>query len=180
MFGFMLGNFAYRCHEHLKAGWMPSIGTEVAAAFIFLILFWFDPVNSFLTLCAFGVVVFLFSFERGPVSKVLNGKVFLFLGKISYSIYLIHYVILSVLYGVLRILQSHFHEQYLFHLGQSDMIKIGPTYLMDCLAIAYVVAVVTGASLCYSFIEEPGRELFNRVSRRLSNFRPSTQSRQGI
>ena len=38
----------------------------------------------------FGVAVFLFSFEAGPVSRFLRRGPFLLLGTLSYSIYMIH------------------------------------------------------------------------------------------
>lgn len=180
MFGFMCGNLAYRWHESVKATWVPGPLLEVLAAAVFFLMFWFDPVNEFFTLCVFGGMVFVFSFQCGPISKILSANALLFLGKVSYSIYLVHSVVLSVLYGVVRMLQAHYHQQLLYHVGISDVISLGPAYLMDALAVGYLAVVVGVAALCYKFVEEPGRDFFNRISRSLKTFRPQVETQHGV
>jgi peptidoglycan/LPS O-acetylase OafA/YrhL len=121
----------------------------------------------------FGLTVLAFSFEDGILSHILKARPFLVLGKLSYSIYMMHMLVEVGIRYALQLAEkktgiAFFNEQWIgAEMWQGD--------------ISYVVTlglVVAVSCLTYKLIEQPGR----RMSRKLSDamFSPSDQSRQPI
>jgi peptidoglycan/LPS O-acetylase OafA/YrhL len=96
----------------------------------------------------FVVLVALLLLDRGPVAQVLMSKPAQYLGRISYSIYMIHYcVIVCVLMFLKRVFPISYKE-------------INP-WIGDLIVVVLIGMVVALASGTYAYIEEPGR-LFGR------------------
>lgn len=54
----------------------------------------------------FCLCVFIFSFERGIISNLINNILFVYLGKLSYSIYMVHSAVLFCLISMMLVLQQ--------------------------------------------------------------------------
>ncbi len=99
--------------------------------------------------------VFVFAHDGGAVSKVMSHRLFRYLGKISYSVYMIH-VIIAIVFGV-------FADSVLTNTWANwNTSGFGGDFLL----IAYLIVVIGLSHLSYHFIEVPGgkfvRHLFQR------------------
>lgn len=70
----------------------------------------------------FSFVVYVFAHENGVVSKVLKIKFFKKMGELSFSIYIVHYFIITVLLSILVLLSK---------LGFNSASKINNIWMMD-------------------------------------------------
>jgi peptidoglycan/LPS O-acetylase OafA/YrhL len=96
--------------------------------------------------------------DQGPVARLLNTKPAQFLGRISYSIYMVHEFIVVC---TLIILKRAFDVPLeVYSIRKEPIAAINP-WLGDLLVGGLLVAVITSAALTYAFVEEPGR-LFGR------------------
>lgn len=162
LFGFFAGSVVYQAFCYAKAkGLTFGSGVELVALAVLASIFWFSPFQAFGSITLFSLVIFVFAFEGGLVSKALMTRAPTYLGKISYSLYLTHFVVLSVLNGVLRALSSVTHMRLM---APGDVISFGPPGAMDLLAAVYFLFVVGLSALTYHFIEQPGRDVFNALS----------------
>jgi peptidoglycan/LPS O-acetylase OafA/YrhL len=111
----------------------------------------------------FGITVLVFSFERGAVSKALKVKPFIFLGAISYSIYMVH---ILVQIGIRYALQLG--ERNLGLRPFSNDGRIGLDMWQGDIAYGVMLLLVVGISfLTYKLIEEPGRRHSRKMADRL-------------
>ncbi|MCH2190803.1 MAG: acyltransferase [Gammaproteobacteria bacterium] len=65
-----------------------------------------DSTNNLSLISLFCIVVLSFSFQRGWISTLLNIKIFQYLGKISYSIYLTHSLVLLCVNALIIAVQN--------------------------------------------------------------------------
>lgn len=105
--------------------------------------------SSFLTLPFVILFVFGCASATGPVLQILGSRPFTYGGKISYSLYMTHFLVLMVVGKVLP--WSHF-------LHASLPLRAG--IYVGCLLVCVLVAALT-----YHFVEEPARRLLHRRDR---------------
>lgn len=86
---------------------------------------------------AFAALIYLCALQKGLVAKLLSNKVCVYLGEISYSIYLLHMIALVV---------------YLQHAQQFSKINSPIVFA------AYCAVVIGAAHLTYTYIEKPLRK----------------------
>ncbi|MGA4533297.1 acyltransferase family protein [Ectopseudomonas chengduensis] len=96
---------------------------------------WLHHCGSFL---AFGMLIYVVAHGRGLISKILATPGLVFLGEISFSIYLIHQIFL---------IKYRQNTQMLSHLSDVSAFAI---YMMTVLLAAYLI---------WFFVEMPGRRL---------------------
>lgn len=96
---------------------------------------------------SFAALILALSLARGPVVTLLSSKVAVYLGEISYSIYLSHAVIQRCLKVALPPTRVEGH-------GWLTQLAVGITY--------WIVIFVAAAAL-YHLIEKPGREFLRRL-----------------
>jgi peptidoglycan/LPS O-acetylase OafA/YrhL len=172
IFGFFAGNLTYELYLKLRdTRILEGTAPELLATAIMLLLFWFKPHYTGFNILGFSLAILLFSFERGTVAKLLRVRPLLFLGKLSYSIYLVHFIVFSVIFAGARILQGRIGTPLIASDGVHERLAFGPAGLMDGLALAYLAAVILCACVTYHFVEEPGRKFFNRLSNRVTGVR---------
>jgi peptidoglycan/LPS O-acetylase OafA/YrhL len=121
----------------------------------------------------FGFLVLVFAHQSGPLSSVLRTRPMQRLGEQSYSIYLLHFCILTGLNSAIRVIQQmtgvHLRESVEFAGKTVDMINIGHSALLnDVLALGYLASVCWASSLTYRYVEDPARRFFNGIARRQS------------
>jgi peptidoglycan/LPS O-acetylase OafA/YrhL len=94
---------------------------------------------------SFAVILFVFSFQKGLISYFLANKVFTHLGDLSFSIYMLHQVVISyisVLFGY-NIFGSNFHD------------------LKHTVAqLAVFIIVIALSEIIYQYFENPIRSYF--------------------
>jgi peptidoglycan/LPS O-acetylase OafA/YrhL len=143
---------------------VSSAGTliEVSCVALIVLFVCFCSVGlpSIAAPAVFGVAVLTFSFEEGLVSKILKARPFLFLGALSYSIYMVHMIVEVGIRYILQVAERKigvvlFSEQ-----------RIGAEMWQGDIAYLVVLGIVLGVSyLTHNLIEQPGR----RLSRKLAN-----------
>ncbi len=108
---------------------------------------------EFLSFMSFGLVIFIFSIqERGVVSKLLRSRFLIFLGEISYSIYMVHAIIaFSAFDAAIYILKMPVIET--ASGGKLVYTTFAPLYM-----ILYVAIVILISKYTYSWIEKPLRD----------------------
>jgi peptidoglycan/LPS O-acetylase OafA/YrhL len=129
-----------------------GLAGEVAVILVTGTFVWF---NHFTVLApaVFGLAVYVFAHASGPITKGLEGVVFNKLGEWSYSTYMNHAAVVAVIWKLGPMLG----------LKESDGMLISPSpELSAIIAVVYVLAVVAASAVTYRFLEQPGRDLFNR------------------
>lgn len=153
--GFFVGVLVYRLHRRLaKRGLLGTLadrtGTsllEVAAvlALVVFVLAAYGAV-SFLAPAVFAAVVFLFAGAQGVVSSFLNLPLLRWLGTISYSIYMVHYLVLIAVGLVVRRVSA-----------------LQSALAVDLVTIGAGILVCLVATLTYRWVEKPWRDRSRRA-----------------
>ena len=169
LYGFSIGYVAYQVWKRrpFDLRW-PGVWEliAVAATFVFVSVC-ADTPASLMGPLIFGIVVWVFAHEAGPISSLLRRPSFIFLGAISYSVYMVHALIANVMYyGVLAVDEmTSLDEGTAFDLiDMSHRVSSETQYVMDGMMLAYALAVLLTASVTYRYVEQPGRRYFNRLS----------------
>jgi peptidoglycan/LPS O-acetylase OafA/YrhL len=159
--GFFLGMLIFRfkrrnivCQSRVLIG-----GCEIAVtiAIILTMSFTSGPLIAFV-IPLFVIAIALLQFDQGPLARLLVSPVAQFLGRISYSIYMVHSFLVVCLLIILK-------RVFVLPMG-IDPIRGKPIVMInpwtgDLLVLGVVIVVVATASATYALIEEPGR-LFGR------------------
>lgn len=168
VFGFFAGNLTYEAYLRLRdrplfLGTLP----ELIATAMMVLLFWFKPRFISGDILAFGVVIFLFAMQGGAISRWMCNRVLQRLGELSYSIYLLHFIVFALMFVAIRLVQAKTGWPLLTLHDGMEVMKFGPLWLMDLVALAYVAVVIVLAMMTYRWIEVPGRQYFNRIANRI-------------
>ncbi len=148
---FALGCFAFRLLGSKPAVWLQSDVGSIAAVFALGVSFLCTPNAAFLpAVCCVPVLLALC--RNNTAGRFFGWQPVYFLGEVSYSIYLGHFLFSSVAYRLVSLPWM-----------QSGSLQ---TALGLLLIIAFVLSLST---LCYYLVERPGRNL-------LSGRRPATAS----
>lgn len=111
-----------------------SIYDTLAGSPFEILFYWLSVAGSF---PAIGFLIFIFSYQNGILSNLLSNKFFVYLGEISFSVYMCHQVILNYL----RI----------FH---GDILKENPTTMY----VIYWLATILISAMLFHFVEVPARK----------------------
>ena len=164
--GFFIGMLTYSLFQ-LALRWRlsPPPGLDLVALAIAVAVFRFGPGMPPLTKAlAFAVVVLIFAFERGLVSRLLKYPAFLTLGTLSYSIYLTHSVYVGVFSDAVYAAGDWLGMAVTTRIGEADVISLGGPWVVDAVSLALVAVVIASSNFTYKYIEDPARLFFNRLS----------------
>lgn len=103
----------------------------------------------------FAICISMFSLQKGLVSKILSAAPFTLVGKLSYSIYMIHAAIILVITSVFIVAQKVTGIELTKIVSEGRVIDTGSTYMNTALAILTITAVVISSIFTYKYIEEP-------------------------
>jgi peptidoglycan/LPS O-acetylase OafA/YrhL len=156
---FMMGIAAYQLREKLgqaiKTGWPASV-IEIGVALIAVSAVWAadlkfvsdlpfhpdKPVAIWLSNCGaaivFALLIAVFALEKGILSRLLNARPLIYLGEISFALYMVHQL-------VLRYAEDHGY--------------MTPSYSISTKAIAYWLAAIAVAAVAHHLIEIPAQRL---------------------
>lgn len=136
----------------------------VAAIGAFVIIFAENQV-SFWSPFVFAFAVVLFALEKGGIHRFLRLKPFLFIGMLSYSIYLMHRFVQLVIANIGKILEQKFNLE-IFHptlVSPEGFPLLGTNlWVGDLWQIGTFVLVIIAGFITYTLIENPA----NRWCRR--------------
>lgn len=123
-----------------------------------------NPISIFAPLL-FSIIVLIFAAERGPISKLLKLSPFLFLGALSYSIYMVHWPIETLLLQSIKSLSTSYQLELVssFRPENETVDMLGATQLQgDIWLIILFVLVVSVSAITYRYIEVPSRLWFRK------------------
>lgn len=149
-FGFLAGCFlyvAYRSGKLQDAPWRVLEWVSVAW-FVLATFYWR---SSFAALPAVGLLILSLAYGRSGVSRFIGSKPAVFLGDISYSLYMVHMIVLEICF--LPLDYSRYGQQ------------AGPLFILAWLGMSLVVVAV--ATLwTYNHVEKPARIYLRRLAGR--------------
>lgn len=150
VFGFFTGVLT---HEIWSRGWLKRFGgsgAEIGAVLFALAYLFFIPGNRVLEYLAppvFACLVLAFANGRGLVSEAMDKRPVNALGRWSYSIYMVHMLVLAIIASALNI--AH---------------VVG--WRADALMLGYIACVIAVSACTWRWVEIPGQRLFvQNVSR---------------
>ena len=116
----------------------------------------------------FAVSVWVFSFEQGYISSFLKHKIFLYFGKLSYSIYMVHVLILFGFIWVILLIEKIFTVKFIVIVNGMTYIDLGHPMYNNLLIVFLLGIILFVSSLTYKYIEKTGqnwgKNLRNKVS----------------
>ncbi len=178
VYGFALGVLCFaawqRGGDRLRAGGTAVELLALAAVVTFVIVA-ADTRWNLLGPPLFAAAILIFAGESGRVSRLLSIRPLLFLGTISYSVYLLHSFIQGRLIGVLRVVQDKTGVALIsivMHRGL-PVVLAGATPLQGTLlTVVMLLAVVVTSYATYRFVEQPALAWSRRAVRRMTAPQP--------
>jgi peptidoglycan/LPS O-acetylase OafA/YrhL len=174
IYGFLVGHFVYRLWRGCPRAVFDSPFVEIAVviAAIAYVSMAGHSVYSFLAPVVFGVMVLVFAFEAGPVSKLLSNRGSEWLGRISYSIYMWQaFVIFNLVDRPVSIVGKITREMLTVEGANSalggeagKLIVLGGHFMPLLVTALYLLVLVAVASISYRFFEKPGQVWFDAAA----------------
>ena len=115
----------------------------------------------------FAIVVLVFAAERGPISKLLRLPPFLFLGALSYSIYIVHLLTEIVFVKVVKYISTYYDLALILKFQRENEVvdMLGLTQSQGDLWVVVLLGLVIAVSaITYHYIEVPSRRWFRNLA----------------
>jgi peptidoglycan/LPS O-acetylase OafA/YrhL len=130
----------------------------------------FDDGWYFVNHAFFALFIWVFASDLGFVSKAVSRPWLLWLGKISFSFYMVHAIVLIYMIVVAGVLQrvtgvSLFQSPIDFDGHPVSLIDLGAPWVNNLLALAYFGVVTVAAALVYKYVEDPSRVAFSNLAK---------------
>jgi peptidoglycan/LPS O-acetylase OafA/YrhL len=155
-------SFAATCVECLALG----------AILGFVVLAGKGPVNI-LAPWVFALAICVFSYEGGALSRILNRRIFLWLGTLSYGIYMVHIFVQARMINVGSVLEKVTGQPFVgsFSIAQEDFFGFGVrgAAFGTTMTLVMIMVVVATALLAHFAIEKPGIRLSKAIADRLAD-----------
>jgi peptidoglycan/LPS O-acetylase OafA/YrhL len=169
LYGFLIGHFVYRLWQVCPRDLFDTAFLEIAV--LIIAVFYVSMAGrsgySFLAPLVFAVVVLVFAFEAGPVSKLMSNRGNQWLGRISYSIYMWQaFIIFNLVDRPVSITEKITHRVLTTTDGAGSalggeagkLIVLGGHVLPILVTLLFLGVLIAVASISYRLIEQPGLE----------------------
>ncbi|WP_410499830.1 acyltransferase family protein [Chitinibacter sp. S2-10] len=156
---FFIGAAMYAAHVKTREfvpsrRWMNALEILTLIALYFMITLNY-PQKSYWASWGFAAAIGVFALERGVISDYLKRPVFVALGEWSYSIYLMHFIVLFML----NVLLARFIPEWQLQGEKALYIHTGSALSNHLLLLATLGVVLSCARLSFIWIEKPGMRL---------------------
>ena len=179
IYGFAVGVVVWHLYQHggrrlkwLSARHVGSVFEWAVLALAVVFVSVADTANP-LSIAApyvFALVVLIFAFEAGAASSLLKWRPLVFLGTVSYSVYMTHVFVERRMFDAASAFAKIFHTTVFTHrdIEGEDISFLGTSLWHGDLAyVIYLALIVVMSCFTYRWIEKPAREwVRNRVQRR--------------
>lgn len=173
LFDFAVGVLAFALHQRWR-GIEPGAAlltiAEVAMIGLTLWLLWFPGKDGTWVLLAaplFAGLVLAFARDRGLVARALHAKPFLWLGQLSFALFMVHlfWIILPNRFGP-RLLASLGHAEWIRPLiWKYGLLSMAPPpAVATAISLALLAGALATAWLAWRYIEEPARHWTRRFA----------------
>lgn len=127
---------------------------------------------SFVAPFLFAVAIYFFAGGNGVVTRALRSRPLQVLGRLSYSIYMTHAVVLIGIGLAANLAERLLHRTLLVPasevfgpaFGNARLLVAGGPWAMDLATLAVVLVVIALSTLTYRWIETPGQRIFARLA----------------
>lgn len=166
LLGFALGALVWEVHRHRAAS--PASGPAATSlealviALCVLALLFYPRVNLAFCDLAFALAVLVFARDAGWLSRVLARPFPVLLGTVSYSIYMIHPLVVGRIFDALELYGRWSGQALVVHEDGAPRLVAGP-WASDLIALASLAAVIVVALASYRWIEAPARNASRRL-----------------
>lgn len=146
---FSIGCLLYNISRGLSAPAARIWDAVSGVALVFVVLFSVvspAPRWDGVLVALFSVLILGLAHARGPVGRLFGGRLMVYLGEISYAVYLVHALII-LLFG---------------QLAQRVWPSEVPTWAPAATLAAYFVASILAGHLLYRWVEQPARSFIRR------------------
>jgi peptidoglycan/LPS O-acetylase OafA/YrhL len=169
VFGFFLGTLTYEAWRRSATKGVSGTWPEAAAIALVVAFVTCVPGHAALEYLApplFCFVVLVFAGDSGMFSRLLAMRAPAAFGRWSYSIYMVHTLILVVCFSGARMAELLFGVHWLDRLPNGERaIAAHGAIVTLVLYVAYLAVVVGSAAFTWRFIELPGQRFFGNFVR---------------
>ncbi|WP_010218829.1 acyltransferase family protein [Sphingomonas sp. PAMC 26621] len=161
LYGFSLGVIAYAVQQRIRSSasqkgsqglWTLGEAAMVVAV-IAAVTFSGPSVSSLAIPPLFLLVILLFAQENGRLSYILTRKPFVFVGTLSYSIYMIHSFLELRFVNVISAVGRIIHRPLVVSVSGHNEIGFGPLF-GDAMSLLMLAITIACAILSYRWIEQ--------------------------
>lgn len=172
IYGFAVGYLVHRLMTDHDL--RPALGTwgEIATASLLVafVVVAGGTRAEFAAPLVFALAVSVFAMESGAVSQVLKSRPLARLGLYSYSIYLVHALVITLAHRVCSVAQSLTGLPMITEIevagAAAKVLSFGSLWMMDAIVVVYAGLVVGMAALTWRFIEMPAQQRLNSALER--------------
>jgi peptidoglycan/LPS O-acetylase OafA/YrhL len=160
VYGFFLGTLTYEAWRRGAANAIAGTfaeGVALALVVLFIAIVPGHAALEYLATPLFCVAVLIFAGDNGWFSRALKLRPAAALGRWSYSIYMVHTLVLVLLFSALRVGDILFAQHWLSQ-GSRARLELGTAN--DLFFVVYIGATVGLAALTWRYIEQPGQRYF--------------------
>jgi len=169
IFSFFLGGCAYLIYQRfseLDFGFLVSSFIELSLITLVAVVITQDSQYRFLASgLFFTLVVFFFAYEKGAVSRALKTRALIFIGALSYSIYMTHYLILSLFKSAVVVLGEFSSHSLISQSSARKTIDLGSAEYNSLASIVLIIIIIYISSISFRLIEKRGINLGRRLSK---------------
>lgn len=115
---------------------------------------------TFFAPAVFGLTVLVFGFDRGVIATFLRRRTFVFIGALSYSIYMTHVFLVDRLANFSNVMEALTGIGLIGENARGEMIFESAYIPSVLLAAMFLVVVIVVSWITYRFIEVPARDWF--------------------
>jgi peptidoglycan/LPS O-acetylase OafA/YrhL len=175
IYGFAAGVLSWNIYEK----WNEKLRTRLSGSIVewtalgLVVVFVSAAGTTLVSIAApylFALVVLVFAFEGGAVSAILKLRPLVFLGTISYSIYMTHVFVERRMFEAAGALDKLWHINLFTHrdINGQDFYLLGTRlWHGDVAYLVFLAMVIAMSYFTYRWIEKPGREwVRSRTERR--------------
>lgn len=166
LYGFAIGVFAHwLISRKRRLTFTPVIFTLIEIVAVVAVV-WFISIAGAgpLMLAApwlFLVTILIFAQEGGYISRFLKLSPMVFVGMLSFSIYMIHVFVQYRMFNVFSALSAMIDTPLIIKVDGEKHLGYSPAF-GDLMSIAMLLLIIALAWVSYRFVEEPGRKWSRR------------------
>ncbi len=122
------------------------------------------PYKSLVATALFIIQIFIFAFQKGYISNFFRSNVFLYLGKLSYSIYLTHTIIIFGSLSTYMIIEKFLRIKTSQTIDGQRFIDLGSPLYNNLAILAVLGTVIFVSHFTYKYIELKGQAIGKKLS----------------
>ncbi len=148
--------------------WAHVLEVVAAAGFVAALNFHLSGPAYFLYHALFALLVYVFAHDMGFVSRIMSMPPLLWLGKVSFSIYMFHGIVNEWLILVAVALEARGFGDLTSvvmtpHGQPAHVLMLSEQWMNDAVALGYLAVVLIGGAYIHRFVEDPSRRYFAKL-----------------